>query len=90
MNSWHHLNNVLSLYNRFFNVSTPLLDLTTLFVSQYIVNNLVIPGTIVSDVLNMGMSPISCAFTKNHINNNPNENGVVDSLRSLIYHEHFK
>ncbi len=58
---------VLSLYNRIFNVKTPLLDLTSHFLSEYIMNNVIIPGTIVSDILCMGMSPVTSAFSKQRI-----------------------
>ncbi len=82
-------NNILSLCNTIFRVTTPLLDLTTFFLSQYVINNLVIPGTIVSDIIHMGMSPKSCSVTKQRINSSNIENGVVDSIRSLVYHENF-
>ena len=82
--------NIVSLYSRIFNVSTPLLDLTSQFLSMYIVSNVVIPGTIVSDVLSMGISPLSYAFNKPpKININIHDNGHIDSIRNLIYHENF-
>jgi hypothetical protein len=57
---------------------------------MYIVSNVVIPGTIVSDVLSMGISPLSYAFNKpSKVNINIHDNGHIDSIRNLIHHENF-
>jgi hypothetical protein len=84
--------NVLSLYSRVFKVNTPLQDLTLHFLSQYITHNIIVPGTLIDHLLGMGLSPTSCVFDENPktlFRTEPVDNGHVDSIRSLIFHEHF-
>ena len=81
--------NTLSLYNRMFLVKTSLLDLTSHFLSEYLVHNTIIPGTIVSDILCMGISPVSCAFNKHQSISSHVSNGHIDTIRALIYNENF-
>ena len=50
-------------YNRIFHVRTPLFDLTSHFLSEYILNNTIIPGTIVIFYVwvyprNLGQNPL--------------------------------
>jgi hypothetical protein len=84
---------IVSLYNRMFKVNNPLQDLTMYLLSQYITHGTVISGTIIDDILNMGLSPTSCIFN-NHKQAlstciNISGNGHVDSIRALIHHENF-
>ena len=79
--------NTASLYNRICHVKTPLLDLTSHFLSEYLVHNTIIPGTIVSDILCMGISPVSCAFNKHQSISSHVSNGHIDTIRALIYNE---
>ena len=76
--------NLISLYHRIFNVNTPLLNLTSHFLSMYITSNLVIPGTILS----IGLSPVHLMYNKPHPVKS-SQNGHIDSIQSLIYHENF-
>ena len=46
--------NIASLYNRIFKISTPLQDLMTQFLSHYITRIMVIPGTVIDNVLCLG------------------------------------
>ena len=81
----------LSLYNtcRIFHVKTPLFDLTSHSLSEYLLHNTIIPGTIVSDILCMGISPVSCAFNKHQSISSHVSNGHIDTIRALIYNENF-
>ena len=84
---------ILSFYTTMFKVNNPLQDLTIYLLSQYISHDTVIPGTIINDILNMGLSPTSCIFN-NHKQSIPTRinisgNGHVDSIRALIQHENF-
>ena len=85
--------NIASLYNRIFKISTPLQDITTYFLSQYIIRNMVIPGTLIDNLLCLGLSPTSSIFNLDKqifcTNQVIGYNGHVDSIRSLIYHENF-
>ena len=85
--------NIASLYNRIFKINTPLQDLTTYFLSQYIIRNMVVPGTLIDNLLCLGLSPTSSIFNVDKqiscTNQVTGDNGHVDSIRSLIYHENF-
>ena len=85
--------NIASLYNRIFKISTPLQDITTYFVSQYIIRNMVVPGTLIDNLLCLGLSLTSSIFkVDTHIlctNQVTGGNGHVDSIRPIIYHENF-
>ena len=75
--------NLISLYHMIFNVNTPLLNLTSHFLSMYIIINLVIPGTIVSDILSIGLSPVHLMYNKSHPVKS-SKNGHIDSIQSHI------
>ena len=77
--------NVVSLYSRLFKVNTPLQDLTLHFLSQYIIHNVVVPGTLIDHLLCVGLSPTCCVFDENLCTQSI-DNGHVDSIRSLIFH----
>ena len=82
----------LSTYYNVMCYDSPARDLTTHILSMYLTTGVTIPGTIMSRVVNMGLSPISHAFHKRTLPRHivPNGvDGVVDSLRSLISHEQF-
>jgi hypothetical protein len=83
--------NTVSLFSRIFKVDTPLRDLTSHFMSLYIDNHVIIPGTIVSTIVSMGLSVIKCAFMgdKPLPRSLSNDNGHIDSIRAMIFHENF-
>ncbi len=64
--------------------------LCTHFISCMISNGMVITRTLVDRVLQCGFSPVKCALNFNQtVENAQTESGVVDTLRSLLMHEHF-
>jgi len=82
----------LAIYNRIMCYDSPARDLTVYLIGQYMSTHRIVPGTIVSRVLNLNVSVLTCAFTK--YNNKScsvpdGADGLVDSLRSLLRHEHF-
>ena len=81
--------NTLSLFSRIFKVETPLRDLTSHFMSLYIDKHIIIPGTIVSTIVSMGLSVIKCAFNVDKFlpPSLSNDNGHIDSIRAMIFHE---
>ena len=85
--------NIASLYNRIFKISTPLQYLTTYFLSQYIIRNMVVSGTFIDNLLCLGLSPTSSIFNVDKqilcTNQVTGDNGRVDSIRSRIYHDNF-
>ena len=47
------------------------------------------PGTIVSNILSIGLSPVQCAFNdfKFYLPNSINDNSHIDSIRAMVFHE---
>ena len=82
--------NTVSLLKRIFKVQSPLKRLTIHMLSQCISKCTIVPGTIVSNILSMGLSPVvqcQCAFNdfKFHLPNSINDNGHIDSIRARTY-----
>ena len=53
--------------------------------SQFISKGTIVPGTIVSNILSMVLSPVQFAFNdfKFHLPNSINDNGHIDSIRAM-------
>ena len=51
--------------------------------------NIIIPGTLVSRVIELGESPFRAMLCRKREFNNIKQDGVVDSLRHLIYSENY-
>ena len=83
--------NTVSLLKRIFKVQSPLKRLTIHMLSQFISKGTIVPGTIVSNILSMGLSPVQCAFSdfKFHLPNSIHDNGHIDSIRAMVFHENF-
>ena len=83
--------NTVSLLKRIFKVQSPLKRLTIHMLSQFISKGTIVPGTIVSNILSMGLSPVQCAFNdfKFHLPNRIHDNGHIDSIRAMVFHENF-
>ena len=80
---------ITSLYFRIFKLDNPLRDLCTYDLSVYMSCGHTIPGTITHRILQLGLSPIDCAFNKYRPCHTMCHDGVVNSLRQLIYHENY-
>ena len=82
--------NTASFFERLFRVNSPLQSLCNHFLSLYVAHGVVIKGTLVDILLNSGLSPIKCAFSKSgYVTPIVPESGVVDSLKCMVMHEHF-
>ena len=56
---------------------------------QYVTKGLLIPGSIIDRVVKSGVSPMQLMYNKpEHINLIGKSDGVVDSLRNLLLHDH--
>ena len=78
-----------SVLRGIFSVKSPVKDLNVHFLSLYVTQGLLIPGTLIERVVSMGLSPTKCAFTKCMKPNKGQFCGKTDSLRYLLMHEHF-
>ena len=83
--------NRLSLYNRLFKASTPVLQLQCILLTKYVLNKKLYYGTLIEKLINDGFNPMDVAFNKMTLPPVPgdNEDGVVDSLKYLVTHENF-
>ena len=79
-----------SVFKRVCSKSSPTKNLCYHLLSEYVENGIVIPGTIVDRVLKLGFSPIDVLFHNvRDRHDNVFNDGVVDSLRMLLFSEHF-
>lgn len=84
--------NNASLLKRIMSVSSSARDLTSHFLSLYVCNGTLIPGTLIDRVVQNGLSPTRCIFNSMNVlfnNSRSVSSGVVDSLRSLLMHSNF-
>ena len=70
---------------------SPITDVTLYLMSDYMARGVVVPGTIIARVHDMGHSPLHCMFNRDFYNVRfmSQSDGVVDSLRHLIKHENY-
>ena len=47
------------------------------------------PSTIIDRLVRMGISPVKAAFLPSSNREHSSHDGIVDTIRSLIMHEHF-
>jgi hypothetical protein len=78
-----------SLIKRICNVPNITRKLCIHFLSLYMLNKTMIPGTLVSKLLSFDLSPISCVFDVFTRSPFISDCGLTDSLRRLIMHENF-
>ncbi len=77
-------------FKRVCSMSSPTKNLCYQLLSEYIENGIIIPGTIVDRVLKLGFSPIDVLFHNVcHKHDHVFNDGIVDSLRMLLFSEHF-
>ena len=85
-------NKTVRSFANFMSYDSPTRDITSYLMSKYIAEGVAVPGTIISRLLGMGLSPLLCAFNNKHFsrqNSSDDCNGVVDSLRHLLKHENY-
>ena len=81
--------NAASLFYRLFQVDTPLLHLQSILLSNYICMKPVIEGTLIEKLHSAGYQICESLFNKQSYSEPIVTDGVVDSLKSLIYHENY-
>ena len=82
---------MLSLFDRIFKLNTPLLGFYAHLLAEFIVHGHRNQDTIIGRIVDFGYSPTQVAFrdcwrVPSEIKE---EDGVVDTLRYLIYHDNF-
>jgi hypothetical protein len=78
------------LFYRIFQVDTPLLTLQSILLAKYLNNNLVVKGTLIDRLVRSGLDPTIIAFEKPKDKTKPEtEDGLVDSLKFLLFHENY-
>ena len=79
-----------SLLHRIFCIDSPVRDLCSHFLAQYLSCGELIRGTLVDRLVSFGLSPTRCAYNKvRKVYNCDSDSGVVDSIRGLLMHENF-
>jgi hypothetical protein len=78
-----------SLWHRIFMVDSPVRELQARVLSKFLLTGTCVNGTLLSSLINSGLNPINIIITKPVCNYNLYSDGVVDSLRYLLYHENF-
>lgn len=78
------------MLNRIFKSDSPARSLNVLFLARYLNGGNVTRGTLLYSVVKEGFSPIDIIFEKHGFNkSNHMSDGVVDSLRGLIFSPSF-
>lgn len=87
------LRNCLNFYNRLFKVNSPVLSLQSKFLSSYLNTGELINGTILHKIVSHGYDPLEVIFCDKKFNNpscnSTTENGIVHSLRQLIFDDNY-
>ena len=79
----------LSFYHRVFKVESPLQDLCSHFMTEYMTKGVLYKGTLVENIVKVGYSPVTSAFVQTKPTYDRTTDGVVESLQYLIHHENF-
>jgi hypothetical protein len=83
------LKSIASLYRRIFAGERPLRKLCIFDLTTYLLEGKTTSCTITHHVVSYGLSPVYCTFNKCIGNSYVPEEGVIDSLSQLIYHDNF-
>ena len=82
-----------SLLYRIMHVDCPVQRLNALFLSMFICENVLIPGTLIERIVKLDLSPTRCAFVPPNVRRGGCRsnvaNGITDSIRSMLLHSNF-
>jgi len=78
-----------AFYRRVFGVNTPLLRLQSLALADYMVHRKPVPNTLIHKLCQFNISPVKAAFSKIVSDIHYTENGIIDSLRYLLFQDNF-
>ena len=82
----------ISLYKQIFSVESPAKQLSSFLLSRYMLTGETVPGTLLNKIVNLSLSPldIGIPLSRSHCGTvKEGSNGIIDSMRQLIMHEHF-
>ena len=81
----------LSLWYRIFQVDSPTRLLCAKLLSDFVLYNYSVPGTLIDRIIKMKLSPVKCLFRRviPNVIDEAHHDVVVESLRFLILHENF-
>ena len=80
-----------SSFTRIFQNYSPTWNLCVYFIATFVTQNILIPGTLVNRMVDMGISPGSLIFPGGTNSSQPSStaDGLVDSLRSMLYNDKY-
>ena len=78
-----------SLIHRVFAVESPLRVLTMYYMSLFLKHGTLLSCTLMDRLVSYNLSPVKCAFTVVKPVSSSDNDGIVDSLRTLLFHENF-
>ena len=84
--------NTSKLYHRIFSCESPASEIQQRFLTNYLTNNEVIPGTLIQRLLSQGASPVNSILNaprKYTCRTKCHDNGIVDSLQSMLFHDNY-
>ena len=84
-------NQMRSLYNNISLIDSPTRQLNLHILHEYMFKGILIPGTLVARIVESGYSPVNLTFHKPPppLHDVLEDDGVVDSIRHLIYNENY-
>ena len=85
------IQNSINFYNRLFKVDSPLLGLQCKFLSHYLETGKLISGTLIHKIVNYGFAPLDIIARQDKFRKSSQreDNGIVHSLRHLIFNDNY-
>ena len=86
--------NCMGLYRNIFKADTPARELQSVLLAKYISNGNIIKGTLLDRITKSGGQPLDIIlnngpFKSTECDINTEDDGMIDSLRYLLYHEDY-
>ena len=82
--------NAARLFHNIFQSNTPTKELQSILLAKYLINGTAEKGTLLDRVVKAGYDPLELTIMKPRSNHHHIEDGLVDSLKQLIYHENYQ
>ena len=82
--------NVKSLFTHVCSTDSPTRDVCIHFINLFITESLILPGTLIARIVNMGISPTSLLQCNNKRSSQTKvTDGLVDSLSAILYNDNY-
>ena len=81
--------NTKSLFHRIFKCDSPARHIQSRLLASYVSTGKTVKGTIIDRIVNMGGSPMNIAFSKPPKQVQFESDGVVDSLKYMLFHDNY-